>query len=79
MKFPTNNLSMDKSVLIILYSMKWKAQKGCFYHALNITLSEKKMNTMISLSLVEHLVNKIELVVVVLEYSFNSSSLTLLK
>ncbi len=61
MKIPANNLSMDKSTLIILYSMKWKPQKGCFYYALNITLSDKKMNTMISLSLVEHLVSKIEI------------------
>ncbi|CAF1055456.1 unnamed protein product [Adineta steineri] len=37
-KSPANDLSIDESASIILYSMDWESQEECLYHALNKTL-----------------------------------------
>ena len=52
-KTPSNNLSIDESASIILYSMDWEPQEQCLYHVLNKTLRCKKsktIKTMVSLS-----------------------------
>jgi hypothetical protein len=38
---PANNLSIDESASIILYSMDWEPQEQCLYHVLNKTLRAK--------------------------------------
>jgi hypothetical protein len=35
---PPNNLSLDESASIMLYSMSWEPQDECLYHVLNATL-----------------------------------------
>jgi len=37
-KTPANNLSIDESASILLYSMEWEPQEECLYHVLNKTL-----------------------------------------
>jgi hypothetical protein len=37
-KQPADNLSIDESVSIILYSMEWEPQEQCLYFVLNVTL-----------------------------------------
>jgi len=37
-KPPANNLSIDESASILLYSMEWEPQEECLYHVLNKTL-----------------------------------------
>ena len=40
-KSPANNLSIDESASIILYSMDWEPQEQCLYYVLNKTLRMK--------------------------------------
>lgn len=37
-KSPANNLSLDESASIILYTMEWEPQEECLYYVLNATL-----------------------------------------
>jgi hypothetical protein len=46
-KTPANNLSIDESASIILYSMDWEPQEQCLYHVLNKTLREKNRKQLI--------------------------------
>jgi hypothetical protein len=39
---PSNNLSIDESASIILYSMDWEPQEQCLYYVLNQTLRSEK-------------------------------------
>lgn len=35
---PADNLSLDESASLMLYSMEWEPQEECLYHVLNATL-----------------------------------------
>ncbi len=41
---PLDNLSLDESASIMLYSMEWKPQKKCLYYVLNATLRLENRN-----------------------------------
>jgi hypothetical protein len=46
-KPPSNNLSIDESASIMLYSMDWEPQEECLYHVLTKTLRAKNRNELI--------------------------------
>ena len=41
---PADNLTVDQSASIILYSMQWEPQNKCLYYALNATLRDENRN-----------------------------------
>ena len=41
---PSDNLTVDQSASIILYSMQWEPQNKCLYYALNATLRDENRN-----------------------------------
>src|SRR4051812_12475752 len=46
-KPPADNLSLDESASLMLYSMEWKPHEECLYYVLNSTLRSEDRNKLI--------------------------------
>jgi hypothetical protein len=46
-KPPANDLSVDESASIMLYSMEWEPQEECLYHVLNATLRSENRKKLV--------------------------------
>ena len=46
-KPPSDNLSIDESAAVMLYSMEWQPQEECLYYVLNATLRSENRKQLV--------------------------------